>query len=155
MSDPEPGTEIIPERYSQLVAGLAQPEERIAAIPTHVGARAGADLAPDDLSPDVVLGSVGVQWDLGALQHPQQLRLVRPQPSQQPIEGGKAGSPREDPVKARSQLHSSAAGWCLAIELQIAVEPPHQHPHAFLGGALMIREGVELMDQTLGMHPAQ
>src|SRR3954462_13855934 len=98
---------------------------------------------------------VGVQRDLGALQHPQQLRLVGMQAPEQATEDGKAGSPREDPIKARPQLRSAAAGWCLTIDLQIPVEPPHQPPHPLLGRTLMIREGVELMDQPLGMPPAQ
>src|SRR3954451_22877862 len=57
--DGEPGAEVIPERHAELLAGFHQAQERIPAIPAHVAAGSAADLAPDDLGPDVVLRSVG------------------------------------------------------------------------------------------------
>ena len=60
----ESGAEIIPERDLQLVAGLEQRQEGIAAIATGIAAGAAAHLALGDESADVVFGAVGVQRDL-------------------------------------------------------------------------------------------
>jgi hypothetical protein len=49
----------------------------------------------------------------------------------------------------------AASGGCGAIGLQVGVEPPDQRAHAPLGGAVGRGEGLELVDQPLGMHPAQ
>ena len=62
-------------------------------------------------------------------------------------------------VKMRSKRARRAALRRLvgapAIGLEIAVEPPDQRADAALGGALLVGEGVELVDQALGMDPAQ
>ena len=39
--------------------------------------------------------------------------------------------------------------------LEIAVEVPDQLTHSGLGGAVLAGEGVELVNQALGMDPAQ
>src|ERR1700694_4878550 len=41
------------------------------------------------------------------------------------------------------------------IGFEIAIEPPDQPPDAVLSSALLIGEGVELVNQALGMDPAQ
>src|SRR5271163_614094 len=41
------------------------------------------------------------------------------------------------------------------IGLEIAVELPDRCAHGVLGGAVLVREGVELVNQALGMNPAQ
>src|SRR6516225_3300504 len=43
----------------------------------------------------------------------------------------------------------------LAIGLERAIEPPDRRTDAALGGALLICEGVELVNEALGMNPAQ
>jgi hypothetical protein len=43
----------------------------------------------------------------------------------------------------------------LAIGLEIAIERPDQFTNAGLRLVLLIGEGIELMNKTLGMHPAQ
>jgi len=49
-----------PDRDAELVAGLDETEESIAAIPADVASRPGADLAPRDLTANVVFRTVGV-----------------------------------------------------------------------------------------------
>ena len=43
----------------------------------------------------------------------------------------------------------------MVIGFEIAVEPPDQRADAALGHALLIGEGLELVNQALGMDPAQ
>ena len=43
----------------------------------------------------------------------------------------------------------------LAIGFEIAIEPPDQRARSALSLALFIREGVELVNEALGMDPAQ
>jgi hypothetical protein len=43
----------------------------------------------------------------------------------------------------------------LAIGFKIAIEPPDQSADMVLGDALLIREGIELVDKTLGMRLIQ
>lgn len=56
------------------------------AVASGIAAGSAADLAPSDVSADVVLRAVRVQPDLGALEHPQQLGLVGVQPREQPVQ---------------------------------------------------------------------
>ena len=88
---------------------LAKPEECIAAIASEVAAGSGADLAAGDLAADVVLGAIGVQRHLGAIQHPQQFGLVGPQPRQQAIERDEAGAAAEDAIEPRPQRAAGGA----------------------------------------------
>lgn len=46
-------------------------------------------------------------------------------------------------------------GGMLTIGFKIAIEPPDQSADMVLGDALLIREGIELVDETLGMHLIQ
>ena len=46
-------------------------------------------------------------------------------------------------------------GRMLAIGFEIAIEPPDQRARSALSLALFIREGVELVNEALGMDPAQ
>jgi hypothetical protein len=50
-----------------------------------------------------------------------------------------------------------ALPWCRssAVVLQIRVELPDQSTDAFLGGALVVGERLELVDEPLRMHPAE
>ncbi len=78
--DGEAVAKVIPERNFELGAGFGEAEEGIAAVPTNVAAGAGADLSPRHLAADVVLRSVGVQWDFGSVEHHQQFGLVGVEP---------------------------------------------------------------------------
>src|SRR4051794_34771637 len=75
----------------------------VAAIVDGIGEGAAADLALGDLAADVILGAVGVEWNLRAIEHPQQLGLVGVQAGEQPVEDSEAGSAPEDPVEAGMQ----------------------------------------------------
>jgi len=62
-------------------------------------------------------------------------------------------------VKMRSnrgpQGGPARLGRMLAIGFEIAIEPPDQCTGSALGQALLIGKGVELVNQALGMNPAQ
>ena len=107
------------------------------------------------MAADVVFGSVGVERDFWPVEHHQQLGLVGMKTSEQPIEGGKAGLSLEDAVKSGAQGGPSCRRRIAAVGLQIGVEPPDQAAHPLLGSAMVVGEGIELVDQPLGMDPAQ
>src|SRR5215212_8030169 len=71
LRDGEPRPEIVPEAETELGTGLGQAEEGIPAIASDVAAGSAAHLAPGHLGADVVLRSVGVQRDLGMVEHPE------------------------------------------------------------------------------------
>src|SRR5215218_6960805 len=71
LRDGEPRPEIVPEAETELGTGLGQPEKGIPAIASDVAAGSAAHLAPGHLGADVVLRSVGVQRDLGMVEHPE------------------------------------------------------------------------------------
>ena len=148
-------SQIVPEGDAELGAGLGETEEGIAAVAPGIAAGAAADLALGDVAADVVLRTVGVQRALGPIEDNQQFGLVGVQPLEQAVEGNKAGCALEDPIEARPQ--GGLAPWrrILAVSFQIGIEPPDQRPDALLGGAVAVGEGVELVDQALGVDPAQ
>src|SRR6202043_3996390 len=94
---------IVPEGNAEFVAGFCQAEESIAAVAAGVAAGAAADLAPADLAADIVLGSVGVQRDLRAVEDEEQFGLVGVKSGEQAIEGNETGAPLEDAVEAGTQ----------------------------------------------------
>src|SRR4051812_9889498 len=145
--DAEPGPEVVPEAEVELGAGLGQVVEGIAAVAPDVAPGAAADLAPGDLGADVVLRSVGVQRDLRAVEHVQQLGLVGVQAVEQPVEHGEAGAALEDAVEAGAQLGPAAPTGLASVGLQVGVEPPDEITDARLGGPLLVGEGVELVDE--------
>src|SRR5712691_10883406 len=153
--DGEAVAEVIPEGDAELGAGLGQAEESIAAVAPDVASGAAADLTPGDLTADVVLGAVGVQWDLRVVEHQQQFGLFGVEAREQPIEAGKAGMPLEDTIEAGAQLGAPARRGVGFVSLEIAVKPPDERAHALLRRVLPLAKGVELVDQALGMHPAQ
>ena len=87
---------------------LAEAEEGIAAIATEIAAGSGADLAAGDLAADVVLGAIGVQRRLGAVEHRQQFGLVGMQPREQAIQRDEAGAAAEDAIEPRPQCEAAA-----------------------------------------------
>ena len=109
--DFEACAEIVPEFDAVLAAGLQEAEKVVAAIAAGVAAGSAADLALGDLATNVVLGAVGVQWDLWPFEHHQQFALVGALAGQQAIEGGEAGR-AEDTVEPRRQFRFAAGeGW--------------------------------------------
>src|SRR5215208_163421 len=108
--DSEPSAKVVPEAEAELGTGLGQAEEGVPAIASGVAAGSAADLAPGDLGADVVLRSVGVQRDLGAVEHSEQVGLVGVQPREQPVQGDETGPTPEEAVKAGAQLGPAAPG---------------------------------------------
>src|SRR6266702_712424 len=94
-------TEVVPERDFELGASLGDAEEGVAAIAADIAAGATADLAPGHVAADVVLRSVGVQRDLGSVEHHQQFGFVGVEPREQTVEGDEARLAREDAVEPR------------------------------------------------------
>ena len=74
--DVESGSEVVPKGKTEFGAGLCEAEESVSAIPTGVTARPAADLAFGDMTADVVLRSVCMQWNLWPLEDDQQLGLI-------------------------------------------------------------------------------
>ena len=97
------GAEIVPEGHSDFAAGFCQTKERVPAISTAIASGAAADLSLCHLATDIVFRTIGVEGDLRALEHHQQLSFVGVQPLEQTVEGDKAGASREDAVEPRLQ----------------------------------------------------
>src|SRR5271155_1030418 len=97
--DSEARAQIVPEEDAVLGAGLHEPEEVVAAVAAGVASGSAADLAFFDLATDVVLGAVGVQWDIGPLEHHQQFAFVGALTPQQAVELGESASVAEDVVE--------------------------------------------------------
>src|SRR5882757_568849 len=77
------------------------------------------------------------------------------EPSEQTVEGDETGLACEDAVETSLQSGLALLGRMKAVGLEIAVEPPDQITGAALGVALLVGKGVELVNQALGMDPAQ
>ena len=107
------------------------------------------------MATDVVLRSVGVQRDFGSVEHHQQLGPVGVEPHEQSIERDEAGFALEDAVEPRPQGSVALFGRGATIRLEITIEGPDQVTHGGLDGAVLLGKGVELVDQTLAMNPAQ
>src|SRR5580700_554060 len=117
--------------------------------------RSPSQWPPCDVAADVILRSVGVQRDLGSVEHHQQLGFVGVEPCEQTIEGDKAGLALEDAFEPCPQGGLALFGGSAAIGLEIAVELPDQLADGGLSGAVLVGESVELVNQALGMDPAQ
>src|SRR5258708_24218656 len=89
------------------------------------------------------------------MERPEQFVFVGMEPSEQAVEGDEAGLGREDAIKPCRQGGLALLGGMLAIGFESAIEPPDQSTGLALGDALLIREGVELVNEALGMDPAQ
>src|SRR6266851_6683716 len=151
----ETGAEVVPECDAELCAGFGEAEEGVAAVATGVASGAAADLSLCDLAADIVFRSVGVERNFGTIEHHQQFALVGMEPCEQAVEGDEASLAREDAVEPCPQGGAALRGGMPAIGFEIAIEPPDQCPDVTLGDALLMREGVELVNEPLGMDPAQ
>jgi hypothetical protein len=87
---------------AELRAGLCETQKCIAAIASGVAAGATADVAPGDLAADIVLGVVGVQRDLWAVEDEEEFGLIGVEASEQAVEGGEIGAALENAVEARA-----------------------------------------------------
>src|SRR6266851_4689603 len=77
------------------------------------------------------------------------------EPCEQTVEGDEPGLAREDAVEPCPQGGLAPADGMLAIGFEIAIEPPDQCTNFALRLTLLVGEGVELVDEALGMDPAQ
>ena len=93
--------------------------------------------------------------DIRPFEGAEQLDLVGVEPGEQPVEGGKAGGGGEQPVKAGLKLPLSARSGIAAICLQVGVEPPHPRPDPRARLPLAVVEADQLVDEPLGVDPAQ
>src|SRR5450755_2069243 len=96
-----------------------------------------------------------MERDFGPLEHHQQFALVGMEPCEQAVEGDEPGLAREDAIEPCPQGGLAPADGMLAIGFEIAIEPPDQCTNFALRLALLIGEGVELVNKALGMDPAQ
>jgi len=89
------------------------------------------------------------------VEHDQQFVLVGVQPREQAIERDESGVAAEDTIEAGAQL--AAAAWCRvgAVGVQRGVERPDERADLLLCGTLGLGEAVELVQQPLGVDPAQ
>src|SRR5260370_4052884 len=124
---------------------VGEAEEGVAAVAAGVASCSCADLSLGDLAANVVLRSVGVERDLGPIEHHEQFALVGMEPCEQTVEGNEAGLVREDAIEACLQGCLALRGRMLAIGFESAIELPDQCADAALGGALLMRQGVELV----------
>src|SRR5216684_3513591 len=147
--------EVVREGDTELGAGFGEAEESIAAISTCIASGSAADLALDDVAADIALRSVGMERDLWPIENHQQFGLVGVQPGEQAVERGEAGSALEDAVEPCPHLGLAAAGRLALVGEEVAVEPPDQGAQRLLGDAAVHCEGIELVNETLGMDPAQ
>jgi len=92
--DAEPVAEIIPECDTEFGGGAHQSEECVATVAAIDTASSATELALGDMKANVALGAIGVERDLRAIEHHQQLWLVGMQPLEQAIE-------RDEAVKRR------------------------------------------------------
>ena len=61
----------------------------------------------------------------------------------------------EDAIEAGPQLGFAPGAWLGAIGLEVGVQPPDQAADLFLGGTGRGGEGLDLVDQPLGVDPTQ
>ncbi len=151
----EAGAKVVPEGDAEFPAGLHEAEEGILGLLSGLGAGAAGDLAPRDLTADVVLRAVGVEGDLGAVEDDQQLLLVGLETGQQAVQGGVAGAGRKERLEAPDELGSSSAAGRGLVVLEVGIEPPEALLNARLGLPLGLGDRIKFLDQPLGMDPAK
>ena len=100
--DAETTSEIVPECHAEFGARLGESKEGIAAVTSEVAEGSSADFTPCYLASDVILGAIGMQWDLRSLEDPQQFVLVGIKSCQQAIQGDEACASAKDASEAKS-----------------------------------------------------
>ena len=95
-----------------------------------------------------------MERDLRPVEHHQQFGLVGTQAADQPVEGGKAGLALEDAIEAEAQCGLAASRGVVPVGLEVAIEPPDETANRLLGAAMLVGEGVELVNEALGMDSA-
>jgi hypothetical protein len=141
----------VPEADTLLGAGFHQTEKGVATVSAQITSRSAGDLPPGDLAADVVFRSVGVQGDVGSLEHQQELTFLSLEPAQEPVERCVARARREDLLKAFGELPLALGCGLCAIGLEIGVEGPNAALDVFFGLALLVGEGIELVYEAFRM----
>jgi hypothetical protein len=118
--------EVIPKRDRELAAGFQQAEERVTGLLAGPGAGLAIDLAFGDKAADGIVRAVGVQRDVGPVEHPEQIVFVGVAPSNGLVELGEAGEPAENPIETPPQRRPTGRARLVFVELQVGVEPPDQ-----------------------------
>jgi hypothetical protein len=77
------------------------------------------------------------------------------EPCQQPVQGDKARLGGEDGVEAVRKPGCAARSWRPPVGLERLVEPPDAAADVLLGIGMRFAECIELMDEPLGMNPAE
>ena len=142
----QPRAQVIPEPYAQFEACFCQAEERVAAVSPDIASGPTANLALRDLAANVIFRAVGVKGNFRPFEHQQQFGLIGMEALKQSVEGDEAGLLREDAIKPRRQGRLASFAGGEPIGLEIAVQSPDQPADFALGAAVLIGEGIELMD---------
>jgi hypothetical protein len=138
--------------------GLGNGDEGVDAAAPLVATGAAADFALFDADADVAFGVVGMERDVGAIEHAQEFVLDGEQRVENGVERGKAGgSGIEDAIEARAQ--SAACGSVDAAGLDVLFERSIKLPDPVTGTLdqpvlLGCRTG-NLLDLSFGMRLIQ
>ncbi|MBB3525947.1 hypothetical protein FHX03_005319 [Rhizobium sp. BK456] len=97
--DPQPITQIVPERQAELLAGLHQAEHAVARLPTVATDRAAGDLSLDDKSAQISFRRIGMERGFRPLQNPQQFGLAATKSKHQFVEVAITGADGKNPIE--------------------------------------------------------
>ncbi len=111
--------EVRPEVDPQFPARLLETRERVPRLAAQLTPRAPADLPLLHVVPKMALAQIGVQRDLGPLQHPQQGRPVRLQALEHAVDVGITGALFTQRVEAGFQTRAPRRPGTLPIHLEI------------------------------------
>ena len=150
--DGEARAEIVPERDPQFETGFCQTNEAVAAVGTRVTAGATANLSPCHLSANVIFRSIGVERNLGTLEHHEQFGLLFVQPSEQTVECDESGLELEDAIEPCQQHALAPLSRTATVSLQGTVVVPDQITDVALGEAMLVGEDVEFVNEAFGVH---
>src|SRR6202021_3000086 len=120
-----------------------------------IASGSSADLALCHVVADGVFRFVCMKWNFGTIEDDEQFSLVGEQALEEFVELGEAGALLEYGVEAGFQFGLGAARRGVLVGDEVAVEVPDLAAHRLLSGAIGFVEGVELVNQPLGVNPAQ
>lgn len=125
---------------------------RLTAVATDCATR---DISLRDKTPQIIFRRIGVQWDFGPLQNPQQFCLASFQTRQEFVEIAIAGVDGKDPVESCfKSLGCALAGSSRKI-FQKLVKEPAEPAQGFDMRHLLLRCRHQLVQQSFCMNPAQ
>jgi len=98
---------------------------------------------------------VGVQRDIGPFEHLSNSLLLALRRISRRSRVAKPVLWLEDAIEARRQGRLARRRWMATPNFEICCRKPDQGADPALRGALGVGEGIEFVDQTFGMDPAQ